>query len=80
MCRMIFLSDKLLVVGYGSDKFWAYLGYTNSSQPVRVYQNNGGTLNSTPVWTSAVTGDNWSVALGDIDNDGDLDLATGGQT
>jgi len=37
----------------------------------------GAGLASTPVWSSAETDDSWSVAWGDVDGDGDLDLAVG---
>ena len=51
----------------------------NWSGANRVYENDGlgqpGSL--TPVWTSTDTGDTFSVAWGDWDGDGDLDLAAG---
>jgi hypothetical protein len=43
--------------------------------PNRVYVNSGGDLSS--AWTSAESDNTWSVAWGDWDADGDLDLASG---
>ncbi len=42
---------------------------------VKLYLNNQGTLSSTPDWVSADEFYTFSCALGDADNDGDLDLA-----
>lgn len=43
-----------------------------------LYLNNGVTLATTPAWTSANLNYYSCVALGDVDQDGDLDLAAGG--
>ncbi|MFP4394570.1 MAG: FG-GAP-like repeat-containing protein [Anaerolineales bacterium] len=43
----------------------------------RAYRNVGGTLEMQPFWISEATDATHSVALGDIDGDGRLDLATG---
>lgn len=42
---------------------------------VKLYLNNQGTLSSTPDWQSGDAFYTFSCALGDADNDGDLDLA-----
>ncbi|MEW5869599.1 MAG: FG-GAP-like repeat-containing protein [Chloroflexota bacterium] len=43
----------------------------------RVYLNVNGTLQTSAAWNSADTDDTESVAWGDVDGDGDLDLAAG---
>ena len=43
----------------------------------QLYLNQGGTPQTTPIWTSATPGYGSAVALCDLDFDGDLDLATG---
>jgi hypothetical protein len=53
----------------------------NYYYPNHLYRNDGGTLTRSAVWSSVTgdtEGDTQSVAWGDMDNDGDLDLATGG--
>jgi len=42
----------------------------------QLYRNNGGRFSASPVWTCNDADDSFSCALGDVDNDGDLDLAT----
>jgi hypothetical protein len=44
----------------------------------KIYLNNNGILSTTPYWTSAFSGYGSGITLGDIDNDGDNDLITGG--
>jgi hypothetical protein len=42
----------------------------------QLYRNDGGRLTASPVWRNADADDSFSCALGDVDGDGDLDLAT----
>ncbi len=44
----------------------------------KLYQNNQGTMNTTPFWTSSFSGYGSGIMLADIDGDIDLDLLTGG--
>jgi subtilisin-like proprotein convertase family protein len=46
-------------------------------QPISLYRNNNGALTTSPVWSSSEGNVTFSVAWGDVDNDGDLDLAIG---
>jgi len=60
--------DLDLAVGNGS-----WLG----TQPNRLYLNDGTTLREEAVWSSSEDDDTRSVAWGDVDGDGELDLMAG---
>ncbi len=49
--------------------------YHSIREPQRIYYNIGGTLETTPSWTSTDSTPCYDVEWGDVDNDGDLDLA-----
>jgi len=49
--------------------------YTNRPLANRIFRNTGGTLESTPVWTSTEVDSSYDVSFADVDLDGDLDLA-----
>jgi len=55
------------------------MGYTSTPQANDIYFNSGGILETSPSWTSDDIDNSMDVAWGDIDNDGDLDLAVGNE-
>ena len=63
--------------GYTDVAVSRFLGDAGFSEPggVQVFLNLGGELETTPSWESLESFYSFSCALGDVDNDGDLDLA-----
>ncbi|MCA8938154.1 MAG: VCBS repeat-containing protein, partial [Planctomycetes bacterium] len=59
---------------------WEQRSDDNAGGPNRLYLNEDGMLQATAVWSSVDGGYADSVAWGDVDGDGDLDLAVGGSS
>lgn len=55
------------------------MGYTSTPQANDIYFNVGGVLETSASWLSDEIDNSMDVAWGDIDNDGDLDLAVGNE-
>lgn len=53
------------------------VGSSEPTTPTSLYLNNGGLLQTTAAWSPAEADVAQSVAFGDVDGDGDLDLAVG---
>jgi len=49
--------------------------YYNRPRYNRIFRNTGGMLETLPIWEAAELDSSYDVSWGDVDNDGDLDLA-----
>jgi len=50
---------------------------SSNNKPIEVFRNDAGTLTPNPVWTSTQQDHTVSLALADVDGDGNLDIAVG---